>query len=135
MDNYVDLAEKAIKGIKDDYGALPTTSQIRKFLTAVNKVSVTIEQEKKKNPDVALNEDLQMQIKFLKVKLAYQVGRAEKKWNEKAHTKVNLVEVFKDRTKLIDRIDAIGNSAEAYEKFARYVEALVAFHKYYGGRD
>ena len=32
-------------------------------------------------------------------------------------------------------IDGIGDSVEKYQKFASYVEALVAFHKFYGGKD
>ena len=35
----------------------------------------------------------------------------------------------------MQKIDSIGDSVEKYEQFARYVEALVAFHKFYGGRD
>ncbi len=33
------------------------------------------------------------------------------------------------------RIDAIGDDIRKYEDFASYMEALVAFHKFYGGKD
>ena len=36
---------------------------------------------------------------------------------------------------LMEWIDGIGDSVEKYQKFASYVEALVAFHKFYGGKD
>ena len=42
---------------------------------------------------------------------------------------------FVSRAKLIERIDAIGTSIPKYQEFARYIEALVAYHKFYGGRD
>lgn len=105
-----------------------TTSQIRKFLTAVNTVSGKVDQYKNTETGNSLPEDLQMQIKFLKVKLAYQIGRAGR--NED-----NPVKNFSDEAELMSRIDGIGSSMEKYEQFARYVEALVAFHKFYGGRD
>ena len=105
-----------------------TTSQIRKFLTAVNTVSGKVDQYRNNGNVVKLNEDLQMQVKFLKVKLAYQIGRAETK-------RGNPVKNFAQQAHLIQKIDSIGDSVEKYEQFARYVEALVAFHKFYGGRD
>ena len=42
---------------------------------------------------------------------------------------------FNDETHLMDRIKKIGNNAKAFDDFTRYVEALVAFHKFYGGKD
>ena len=73
-------------------------------------------------------EDLQMQVKFLKVKLAYQIGRDKSKGGTN-------VEKFSKNAGLMNKIDNIGSSMEKYESFARYVEALVAFHKFYGGAD
>ena len=32
-------------------------------------------------------------------------------------------------------IEAVGTSIAKYEAFAHYVEALVAYHKFYGGKD
>ena len=127
MDNYVDQAQKVMENLSKDRNMV-TTSQIRKFLTAVNTVSGTVDQYKNTEIGNSLPEDLQMQIKFLKVKLAYQIGRAESR-------RGNLVKDFSDEAKLMSRIDGIGSSMEKYENFARYVEALVAFHKFYGGRD
>lgn len=69
-----------------------------------------------------------MQVKFLKVKLAYQIGRAESK-------RGNPIKDFERETQLMRRIDAIGDDIRKYEDFASYMEALVAFHKFYGGKD
>ena len=71
-----------------------------------------------------LSTDLAAQVKFLKVKLAYQVGRQGK-----------VVADFAKEADLMAAIDSIGSDAKKYEEFARYVEALVAFHKFYGGKD
>lgn len=127
MDNYVDQAQKVMENLSKDRNMV-TTSQIRKFLTAVNTVSGKVDQYKNTEIGNSLPEDLQMQIKFLKVKLAYQIGRAESR-------RGNQVKDFSDEAKLMSRINGIGSSMEKYENFARYVEALVAFHKFYGGRD
>lgn len=35
----------------------------------------------------------------------------------------------------MEYVDEIGSSIDQYEKFAHYIEALVAYHKYYGGKD
>lgn len=138
MDNYVDRADKVMRALSEEaqksYGSkMVTTSQIRKFLTAVNRVNGKIDQFKNGNKSSAsgrIPEDIQMEIKFLKVKLAYQIGRAESGRN-----RANPVKEFADKSGLIGEIDKIGDSLERYENFARYVEALVAFHKFYGGKD
>lgn len=138
MDNYVDRADKVMRALseeaqKSNGSKMVTTSQIRKFLTAVNRVNGKIDQFKNGNKSSAsgrIPEDLQMEIKFLKVKLAYQIGRADSGRN-----RANPVKEFADKSGLIGEIDKIGDSLERYENFARYVEALVAFHKFYGGKD
>lgn len=56
--------------------------------------------------------------------MAYQIGRMG-----------TPVKDFNEEAKLMDWIDGIGDSVEKYQKFASYVEALVAFHKFYGGKD
>lgn len=138
MDNYVDRADKVMRTLseeaqKSNGSKMVTTSQIRKFLTAVNRVNGKIDQFKNGNKSSAsgrIPEDLQMEIKFLKVKLAYQIGRADS-----GRYRANPVKEFADKSGLIGEIDKIGDSLERYENFARYVEALVAFHKFYGGKD
>lgn len=109
---------------------LVTTSQIRKFLTAVNTVTEKVNAYKLEKTDDydTLPVELQAQIKYLKVKLAYQIGRNRSKWG-------NPVEDFEKEAGLISLIDGIKSSTKEYEKFAHYIEALVAFHKFYGGKD
>ena len=109
---------------------LVTTSQIRKFLTAVNTVIEKVNAYKLEKTDDydTLPVELQAQSKYLKVKLAYQIGRNRSKWG-------NPVEDFEKEAGLISLIDGIKSSTKEYEKFAHYIEALVAFHKFYGGKD
>lgn len=109
---------------------LVTTSQIRKFLTAVNTMTEKVNAYKLEKTDDydTLPVELQAQIKYLKVKLAYQIGRNRSKWG-------NPVEDFEKEAGLMSLIDGIKSSTKEYEKFAHYIEALVAFHKFYGGKD
>lgn len=120
-------AEKAIKELqyKDRYNKIDvTTSQIRKFLTAVNVVRNKVDLYKAKNKGaVALSKELTAEIKFLKVNLLYQAGRTD------------AVKQFMTVSKLDIIIDGIGDSLARFVKFTKYVEALVAYHKFLGGKD
>lgn len=108
------------------------TNQLRKFLSAVNtvsnKVNVYQAQIMSANPsrmskDLVLSEQLAAEIKYLKVKIAYQAGR------ERA------VRDFVQKAELTKKIDEIGTDLSKYKEFAKYIEALVAYHKFYGGKD
>ncbi|WP_370834495.1 type III-A CRISPR-associated protein Csm2 [Acidaminococcus sp.] len=134
MTDIVKEAEDVIKGLrvkrinrktgKEQYVIEMKTTQIRKFLTAVNKLSNEVGVYKSQHLNTeTLPEDICAQIQFLKVKAAYQMGRER------------TVKEFMDKAGIPAKIDAIGNSIHAFEQFANYMEALVAYHKYYGGKD
>lgn len=107
-----------------------TTSQIRKFLTAVNIVKNKVELYLVQNKAATkLPQDLVEEIKFLKVNLLYQAGR------DAASNKKATVKKFVKQANLEKIIDDIGDDKQKFARFCKYTEALVAFHKYYGGRD
>lgn len=123
-------AENAIKGImvKDKFNnnvLLLKTGHIRKFLTSVNLVRDRVEVYKMRGqePD-RLTPELVAEVKFLKVKLMYLAGREK-----------NIVGAFVEKSGLIEMIDSIGDSTERFDTFGKYVQALGAFHKFYGGKD
>lgn len=100
------------------------TSQIRKFLTAVNAITNKVNIYKAKHLDmITLPDELAGEVQFLKVKAAYQAGRDR------------AVKDFMIKSQMKDEIQRIGTSIAKYEEFARYIEALVAYHKFYGGKD
>lgn len=135
MENIVDKAELAIKSIrkpnKKNHDKLVIelkTNQIRKILTAVNILKNKVDIYKIANPQAKkLDEELQMEIEFLRVNIAYQIGR------EKG--KENLVREFVEKADLLNMVKDINGDIKAFENFCRYIEALVAFHKFYGGQD
>ena len=119
-------AEEVVKGLpKDRNGKIEvTTSQIRKFLSAVNSLSnrIALYEIQHAKTD-KLTPELAGEVKYLKIKLFYQAGREPK------------VKTFVEKAELGKCIDEIGNSTVKFNEFAKYVEALIAFHRYYGGRE
>lgn len=122
----VDKAEQTIQRLgTDKQGKIRLSkSQIRKFLTAVNVVKnkVDVEQAKAANKALLSNE-MEAEVKFLKVNILYQAGREP------------AVKDFENKAEISKIIADIGNDANKFNKFCKYVEALVAFHKFYGGKD
>ncbi|MDO5719088.1 MAG: type III-A CRISPR-associated protein Csm2, partial [Tissierellia bacterium] len=69
-----------------------------------------------------LREEELADIQILRMKLIYDSGR------EKA------VKEFVHETKLLEYVSEIGNDRNNLIVFCRYMEALVAYHKYWGGK-
>lgn len=134
MKDIVKMAENAILSLERDRRGrmFLKTNQIRKFLTAVNTVTNKVnlytsrnivKHTSEQNGKIKLPDYLVVEIKYLKVKIAYQVGREHS------------VKDFANKAKLVQYIDDIGDNIDKYNEFAKYVEALVAYHKFYGGKD
>ncbi len=103
-----------------------TKSQIRKFLVAVNALTNKINMYRTRTEQAAvLSQALAAEVKYLKVKLAYQSAKDNS----------GSVKDFVEKARLKDCLDKIGTDLRRYEDFAHYIEALVAYHKFYGGRD
>ena len=121
-------AEQVILGLERDNEGKPkiTKSQIRKFLAAVNTLTNKVEDYRAQNGGAKeLSPALGEQVKYLKVKFAYQAGRDS----------TGTVRELGEKGQIKERIDRIGLSVERYERFARFIEALVAYHKFHGGKD
>ena len=103
-----------------------TKSQIRKFLVAVNALTNKINMYRTRTEQTAiLSQELAAEVKYLKVKLAYQSAKDNS----------GSVKDFVEKARLRECLDKIGTDLRRYEDFAHYIEALVAYHKFYGGRD
>ena len=102
-----------------------TKSQIRKFLAAVNALTNKVAVYRTQSSQSKLLSDaLASEVKYLKVKLVYQAARNR-----------GTVGDLADKAQIKERIDRIGTDMKKYEEFAHFMEALVAYHKFYGGRD
>ena len=83
--NYVDEAEKVIKGIvsMDKQGKMKmTTSKIRNLLAMTAELKTDVQHSR----EDTLNADIQSRVQYLKMRIAYEAGRekAVKNFVEKA---------------------------------------------------
>lgn len=118
--NYVDRAEEVILKLKEaGRGRIRlTTSQIRNILTITSTIYDNA--KRKKGP---LDEEELMSVQLLRTKFVYESGRDRN------------VEQFLQMADLIDLIKSVGDSREKLILFCKYMEALVAYHRFEGGRD
>lgn len=124
--NYVDKAEKVIKNLTGESKErnrgqikIVTTSKLRNLLSMTadiyNQV-LTYSSEK-------LNEEITGRVEYLRVRFMYECGRDAE------------VKKFVERAEILEILKEIGQSKKNYLLFSRYMEALIAFHKYYGGKE
>jgi CRISPR-associated protein Csm2 len=127
MEDIAKAAETVIKKLSKKNLYKNSTMKIP-VLTAINTISNKISIYKAHNPRKnELSEELVSEIQYLKVKIVYQVGKDDS--HEKA------VKEFVEYADLINKINNIGRDIKKYEEFSKYIEALVAYHKFYGGKD
>ena len=129
-EDYVKRAEEAIAELKrmevQEKKYVITTSKLRSlfslFTETYNAVSRG-DQEK-------LNQDQINDLNAAKVRIYYEIGR-EDRYN--GHMDSAPVGRFVQQSKLLAYLDDIGNSCEKLLHFYHYMEALVAFHRFYFG--
>lgn len=120
-DNYVKLAEKAILNLKakKDRKGVVTTSKIRNLLA----MAADIYNEVINSQSEVLSEEIKGQINYMKIRFVYESGRE------------TTVKNFVEQAEILAHIDEIGDSREQYILFNRYMEALVAYRKFYVEHD
>ena len=124
--NYADEAEKVILYLKNKVNpkaekSIPmvTTSKLRNLLAMASDIynEVIMLQDDK------LNDELNGRIEYLRIRMVYESGRESS------------VKDFVTAAKLMEILKEIKGSRKNYILFSRYMESLVAFHKFYGGKD
>lgn len=113
--NYVDQAEQVILSLyRKNKNFVLTTSQIRKILSLT---SALFDEARLKPFD-----QLQNKLAYLRVQIVYQVGRK------------NEVRDFVEKSQLLQALKEVTDT-KSLLLFCRYMEALVAYFKYYGGEE
>jgi CRISPR-associated protein Csm2 len=118
-ENYASCAEKVMEELSKRQFNKLTTTKLRGMYSLITNVSVRVTNQEEFERATA-------DIQYLKVRMAYEAGR------EKEREKP--VKTFLDATHLMAYVDAI-KSYEQFQLYCRYAEALVAYFKYFGGKD
>lgn len=130
--NYVDKAQEVIESLESNtniHGGSRnansykrpklTTSKIRNILSMTSDIYndvINLQSD-------ALSSEITSRIEYLRLRCIYEAGRDK------------IVKDFIKESQLIDVINEINGSKANYILFNRYMEALVAFHKFYDGED
>ena len=124
--NYVDRAEDVIKQLKARKNPkngkpipMVTTSKIRNLLA----MSADIYNEVSGLRGDEIPEDCQKRIVYLRIRFVYEAGRDPS------------VKDFVESAQILDVLKEIGSNRGNYILFSRYMESLIAFHRYLGGKD
>lgn len=122
-DNFVKKAEKAIVETNKKNGRDHlTTTQLRNIMAMAADIYNDVMNES----DKVLSKEIIGRVEYLKIRLLYDVGREQPK---------RTLKNFVTESELLEVISEIGNSKKNFIMFYRYMEALVAYHKFYGGRE
>lgn len=117
--DYVDKAQKFMDEHKNDRNRI-TTTKIRSILAMVSEIY----NEESRSNDEKLSADSMANIQLLRVRMIYECGRNPSD-----------VRPFITDSKLISYLLDIGDDRQKFINYAHYVEALVAYHRYFGGKD
>ena len=95
------------------------TSQLRAFYSAVNRIRVQFQRANDFSPEI------ERSLILLKPKLAYAAGRHPRQLRDFRN--------FMERA--IDGVVGSNGKVQALTNFFDLLEAVVAYHKFHGGRD
>lgn len=117
---YVKQAENVIEKLErdenDDINL--TTNKIRNMLALTNELYNMAKRVKGDK----IGEDIQSHIQYIKMKLVYEAGRDGSSKD------------FVNKSEILTYLDSVGDSKETLIMICHYMEALVAYHKYNGGK-
>ena len=118
--DYVDKAENIMRKLIVEWNSRLTTSKLRNILSMVSDI---YNREVGRVSESELTEENQTALQMLRVRIAYEVKRDED------------VGTFSKEAHLIEYIKGLGRDRKKFLAFAHYMEALVAYHRFYGGSE
>ena len=110
-EDYVDEAERIMRSLM--------SSKIRNLLSLVTDIFNT---ENIRTEEKLLPESI-VKLNLMRVRVAYECGRDD------------TVKSFVAQTNLLEYLKGISTDRADLIRFAHYMEALVAFHRYFGGKE
>jgi len=135
-ENYLDHAEKVIKDLKAE-NAMITTSQIRNILSNISDIYNVVQRTKHSGD---LPSEVRSKIRELTMHCYYAAGREEKvkKFFLRSSLFMNLKGILEASSEANKEIPETLRKVGEKERFLllhKYMESLVAFHRFYGGKD
>jgi CRISPR-associated protein Csm2 len=111
-DGYADKIAHTLRNMK--------TAQLRRFFGAIKLIERTIEEE---NPEKAWDE-VEAEFYLLKPKIAYAKGRKliPDEFYQVLKVSLNKINIGTNKDKI-----------ENFKRFVKFLESIVAYHKFYGG--
>ena len=91
-------------------------------MTGVQTCALPIYEENLRT-ESELSEESQAAVGLMRIRFAYEGGRDSK------------VKDFIAKAYLLEYLKGIGSSRDDFIRFAHYMEALVAYHRFFGGRE
>lgn len=120
-ENYVEIAEQVIKKLHEEKNqkgqpiGIVTTSKIRNLLSMTANIYNDVVNAKSEH----LSNEVIGRINYLKLRFVYEAGREQK------------VKRLVETAQILQCLDAIKGNRSQYILFSRYMEALVAYRKFY----
>lgn len=114
-ENYLDRAEELMRTHADSI----TTSKLRRLFSLVTEIY----NRENLSSRAELSSESSADIGMARIRFAYECGRDSK------------VRQFVKDAHLMNYLKGIGSSRESFIRFAQYMEALVAYHKFFGGKE
>lgn len=119
-ENYVDKAQEVIETLAQNIDKMVTTSKLRKLLSMTSDIYNDVLLCRNDKLDSSIVE----RINYLRIRFLYEAGRDTKS-----------VGKFVEKAEILNCLAEIQGSKKRFILFNRYMEALIAYHKYYGGKD
>ena len=113
---YVDQAEDVVKKLDKDRNGkiLVTTNKIRNMLTLMTELYSMARKSENK-----LKLEVQSHVQYVRMRIVYEAGRDK------------YVKELCNKSDILEYLKGIDNSKERLLDVCHYMEALVAYHKYY----
>lgn len=118
--DYVDKAEEIMSRLMGQQRSKLTTTKLRSILSIVSDI---YNREVGRLSEKELTDEDQTAVQMLRVRIAYETRRDQN------------VEKFVNEARLLEYIKGLGRDRKKFLAFSHYMEALVAYHRYYGGAE
>lgn len=117
-EDYVSAAEEVIKKLLAEHNNI-TNSKIRRLFSLVTPIY----DKERLRTQKDMKRENELMFMMARVRMAYEAGRDK------------TVKNFIAKAKLMEYIKGAGGDREKFISFIHYMEALVAWHRYYGDKE